>query len=374
MTSNSQQDNKVSSNTRCKPRNNGPDRTKSHTDTPKSGEINKSPSITPGPSGVNRNSLTTPGRAGPPIHNRQQTNHELSHNSIECYNCGKLGHIKPNCPEPLRARHIGAVHAEESPAGQVDNADLDINGNIDDEHPDEDKYCNDEYDNQLGQQTHHNLARIAAVVPIHLVNARKAKIAKEGESLYAHTVKVKTTRPAQSKHDLLMIAGYFLVGGTKSRCLFDSACEGIIMSSEFVHSSRVKLYYTVTTDITVGQQMYTEMFDIANIDYYDVMLGTPFLRRVKANIDFNGLGSIVINGEMIDNDLLVWLALEEAKVYGMSTYKATPQEEKPLALIVEQLSIRMKETSFEMNIVKNDDIVDNNHILMDMEPTPSHSF
>ncbi|KIJ42798.1 hypothetical protein M422DRAFT_170697, partial [Sphaerobolus stellatus SS14] len=124
---------------------------------------------------------------------------------------------------------------------------------------------------------------------------------------------MKTTRPTRSKNNLLTITGYFLVGGTKARCLFDSSCEGIIMSSEFARAtgihmhklpepigmqqafqgSRAKLYYTATTDITIGQRTYTETFDIANIDYYDVMLGTPFLRRVKTNIDFNGLGSIV---------------------------------------------------------------------------------
>ncbi|KIJ25984.1 hypothetical protein M422DRAFT_272996 [Sphaerobolus stellatus SS14] len=133
----------------CKPRNIGPDRTKSCANPPKSGEISKGPSITPGPSGVNRNSLTAPDRTGPPIHNRQRTNHESSHNSSECYNCGKLGHIKPNCPEPLRACCVGAVHVEDSPAGQVDNADLGINDNIDDEHPDEDKYHNVNCNNQL---------------------------------------------------------------------------------------------------------------------------------------------------------------------------------------------------------------------------------
>ncbi|KIJ53762.1 hypothetical protein M422DRAFT_93588, partial [Sphaerobolus stellatus SS14] len=103
------------------------------------------------------------------------------------------------------------------------------------------------------------------------------------------------------------------VGGTKGHCLFDSGCEGIIMSSEFARAtglrmhrlpepigiqqvfqgSRVKLYYTVTTDITIGQRTYPEMFDITNVDYYNIMLGTSFLRQVKANIDFNGLGSIV---------------------------------------------------------------------------------
>ncbi|KIJ38128.1 hypothetical protein M422DRAFT_177090, partial [Sphaerobolus stellatus SS14] len=105
---------------------------------------------------------------------------------------------------------------------------------------------------------------------------------------------MRTTRPIRSKHDLLTITGYFLVGGTKARCLFDSGCEGIIMSSEFAQAtgicmhklpepigiqqafqgSRAKLYYTAATDIIVGQQMYKETFNIANVDYYDIMLGT----------------------------------------------------------------------------------------------------
>ncbi|KIJ52008.1 hypothetical protein M422DRAFT_243584 [Sphaerobolus stellatus SS14] len=126
MTCNSQQDNNILSNARHKPRNNAPDRTRSHIDPPKSGEISKGPSITPGSSEVNKNSSNTPVRAGLPIHNRQQMNHKSSHNSIECYNCGKSGHIKPNCPESLRACHIGAVHVKDAPEEQVDHTDCDI--------------------------------------------------------------------------------------------------------------------------------------------------------------------------------------------------------------------------------------------------------
>ncbi|KIJ26560.1 hypothetical protein M422DRAFT_272384 [Sphaerobolus stellatus SS14] len=148
-TSNSRRDDNVSSNTRRRPRNNDPDRTKSRADPPKSGEINKGPSINLGPSGVNRNSSNAPGGAGPPIINRQQTNHDSSHNSIECYNCGKSGHIKPNRPEPIRARHVEAVHIEDSPTEQVNNTDHDINDPIDDERPSEDEYRNENYDNQL---------------------------------------------------------------------------------------------------------------------------------------------------------------------------------------------------------------------------------
>ncbi|KIJ29943.1 hypothetical protein M422DRAFT_268614 [Sphaerobolus stellatus SS14] len=246
-TSNSRRDDNISSNTRCRPRNNGPDRTKSRADPPKSGEINKGPSINLGPSGVNRNSSNAPGGAGPPIINRQRMNHDSSHNSIECYNCGKSGHIKPNYPEPIRARCIGAVHIEDSPTEQVNNTDHDINDPINDERPTKDEYRNENYDNQLdlsedqrswgskpsefdwsdddqprrvnSVRYSHDMARVAAAVLIGPANARKAKIAKEGEPLYDHMVKIKTTRPTWSKNDLLMITGYFLV-----RCRNGGSC------------------------------------------------------------------------------------------------------------------------------------------------------
>ncbi|KIJ47020.1 hypothetical protein M422DRAFT_249332 [Sphaerobolus stellatus SS14] len=223
MTSTSQWDDGLSSNTRRKPRINGPDRTKYRADPTKSSEINKGPAITPGSSGVNRNSSNTPGGAGPPIINRQQTNHDSSHNSIECYNCGKSGHIKPNCPEPIRARRVGAVHIEDSPTEQVDETDHDINDLIDEECPTEDEYRNENYDNPIdlsedqrswgskpsefdwsdddqpcrinSVRYSHDMARVAPAVPIGPANARKAKIAKEGEPLYDHTVKIRTNRP-----------------------------------------------------------------------------------------------------------------------------------------------------------------------------------
>ncbi|KIJ28415.1 hypothetical protein M422DRAFT_270274 [Sphaerobolus stellatus SS14] len=336
MTSNSRRDDNTSSNTRRRPRNNGPDRTKCRADPPKSGEINKGPSMNIGLAGVNRNSSNASGGAGPPIINRQQMNHDSSHNSIECYNCG-------------------AVHIEDSPTEQVDNADHDINDPIDDERSTEDEYRNEDYDNQLdlSEDQHswgskpskfnwsddnqpcqvnsvrysHDMARVAAAVPIGPANARKAKIAKEGEPLYDYTVKIKTSRPTRSKNDLLMIVGYFLVGATGIR--MHKLLEPIGIQQAF-QGSRAKLYYTATMDITVGQQMYTETFDIAN-----------------ANIDFNGLGSIVINGEMIDNDLSIWLASSEAKIHGMSANKVTIQGEQPLEQIVSPLSKNVKESAFE---------------------------
>ena len=54
-------------------------------------------------------------------------------------------------------------------------------------------------------------------------------------------MKIKHSRPDRPKCDLLMITDYFTIGDTKVRCLFDSRCEGILMSSEFAHMAGLRM-------------------------------------------------------------------------------------------------------------------------------------
>ena len=44
--------------------------------------------------------------------------------------------------------------------------------------------------------------------------------------------------------------------------------------------------------ITFGNQHVEEYFNIANIDYYDVILGTLFLRKLNIVLDFTSPGTI----------------------------------------------------------------------------------
>ncbi|KIJ55676.1 hypothetical protein M422DRAFT_118727, partial [Sphaerobolus stellatus SS14] len=96
------------------------------------------------------------------------------------------------------------------------------------------------------------------------------------------------------------------IGGTKAHCLLDSGCEGIMISSDFMRANKLPKFelekpvilqlacvgskstvqYGLTTKILLDKEKYDEYFDIANVNYYDVILGTPFLRWFEILLDF----------------------------------------------------------------------------------------
>ncbi|KIJ23823.1 hypothetical protein M422DRAFT_275526 [Sphaerobolus stellatus SS14] len=89
-------------------------------------------------------------------------------------------------------------------------------------------------------------------------------------------------------------------------CLLDSGCEGIVISSEFVRANKLPKFelekpiilqlacvgskstvqYGLTTKILLGNEKYDKDFDITNVDYYDIILGTPFLHWFEILLDF----------------------------------------------------------------------------------------
>ena len=56
--------------------------------------------------------------------------------------------------------------------------------------------------------------------------------------------------------------------------------------------SKSMINYGARSSIVFGNRHIEEYFDVANIDYYDVILGTPFLRRLGITLDFTGQGAI----------------------------------------------------------------------------------
>ncbi|KIJ53272.1 hypothetical protein M422DRAFT_155314 [Sphaerobolus stellatus SS14] len=50
--------------------------------------------------------------------------------------------------------------------------------------------------------------------------------------------------------------------------------------------SKSTVQYGLTAKILLGNEKYDEYFDIANVNYYNVILGTPFLHRFEILLDF----------------------------------------------------------------------------------------
>ena len=57
--------------------------------------------------------------------------------------------------------------------------------------------------------------------------------------------------------------------------------------------------YGTHATIKIGHKVVEEYFDITNIEHYDVILGTPFLRKMGIVLDFRSPGMAWIGNEVI---------------------------------------------------------------------------
>ncbi|KAF8581222.1 hypothetical protein K439DRAFT_1311634, partial [Ramaria rubella] len=102
------------------------------------------------------------------------------------------------------------------------------------------------------------------------------------------------------------------IGGVRAHCLLDSGCEGVMLSPDCIHAVGIKTFelecpiglqlacvsskstinYRMHTNIQFGEHNIEECFNIANVDYYNAILGTPFLHKLGISLDFRGEGCI----------------------------------------------------------------------------------
>ena len=127
------------------------------------------------------------------------------------------------------------------------------------------------------------------------------------EPVYNHRARIKErSRPLQKHNDNQSISVFWEIGGVKAHCLIDSGCEGIMISSSFIRAVKIKPFlldkpigiqlaatgsksvinYGTNVTIKYNGKESKEYFDIIDIDYYDAILGTPFLRKHEVMIDF----------------------------------------------------------------------------------------
>ena len=63
--------------------------------------------------------------------------------------------------------------------------------------------------------------------------------------------------------------------------------------------SRSMINYGTHGTIKLGHKVVEEYFDISNVEHYDAILGTPFLRKMGIVLDFRSPGMAQIGNEVI---------------------------------------------------------------------------
>jgi hypothetical protein len=127
------------------------------------------------------------------------------------------------------------------------------------------------------------------------------------EPMYDHRSQPKERpRPPRGHPDTTVYTVYMNVGGTLAHCLLDSGSEGVMIAADYVRATRLPIRrlvkpvtlqlacqgsrsminHGVTTRVEIAGNTSEEYFDVANIDYYDVIIGVPFLRRYQISLDF----------------------------------------------------------------------------------------
>ena len=71
--------------------------------------------------------------------------------------------------------------------------------------------------------------------------------------------------------------------------------------------------YGTHATIKIGRKVVEECFDIANVEHYDAILGTPFLRKMGIVLDFRSPGMAWIGNEVIPTRKVSFNELKDTK-------------------------------------------------------------
>ncbi|KAG9090447.1 hypothetical protein FS749_000528 [Ceratobasidium sp. UAMH 11750] len=268
---------------------------------------------------------------------------------LTCYRCGKKGHIAPNCPakSTVSAKAVEPIIEPEGEESSIEDAvnvamayasssesEEELTSEEDNpRHPLAEYSGSDDEDsiwNQFNAEYGTLSARAVRIVPLEdEVDARAASTSKkqlvEPEPVSTPVVQKrgapsKGAQPNRIEENQKPITGYFKVGTTLAYVLFDSGSCIDMISPTFVRvanimpialekpiglqltlkGSRGKCNFGVNTDLEIGPVKGTHYFDVVNIEKYDIIIGTPFMRQFGVSIDFS-LDALNIKGTRVPN-------------------------------------------------------------------------
>ncbi|KAF5366917.1 hypothetical protein D9615_010716 [Tricholomella constricta] len=247
---------------------------------------------------------------------------------VICYKCGKKGHYSRECkqkPYPVRAQIRAARTAVDE---EDDDSDMDQENEADDEsghtsaneadNPPESLVDSDSdelievevYDNDYYSRDSETEV-LRAITELPLDETRQIKMRK----VHLRASKVAKARPVHKRDDKECLATYVNVGGHDAWTLWDSGSTTTGVTPAFSQVAGLRVYpldAPITLQLgTIGSRSTVnfgsdalvkthgseEMLyvNIANFDRYDMIIGTPFMRKHGVILDF-ATNTVVVNG------------------------------------------------------------------------------
>jgi len=268
-----------------------------------------------------------------------------------CFNCGRPGHFSKDCPDPPKAKGYAARLEEDDetvPEDVPDTAEHGPPGSQDDEldfsdEPDiapeddagrlEDQYSSGNEDrlypfsDEEGSILRASAMRVTPLTADDEVHAHVARASKPEASkpkvIESNRARYKVgpgPQPNRDKRLQRCVEVSVPVNGLVARVLLDGGSNTNMLSPEFatvakipavelqeqmtlqlaVTGSRSKINYGAWAQVELGPMKPKVYFDIANIDGYDVILGTPFMWEHSVSPIFQEDGWVMKDGRRLD--------------------------------------------------------------------------
>lgn len=257
--------------------------------------------------------------------------------NVTCYACNGKGHYSNDiiCPEYGKPRkempQLRAARAEEPLDTKdkhhtgSDNEDRWDGNDYESQGSDPDESSEDNSDHTL-RTIHQRAMRIAESddeddeEDVVYLRAARAKAQVTPENPQRISIRNKQDRPNRSKESQACLATWVTINGLDAFTLFDSGSSTDSISPDFARVSNLKAFtlanqvplqlgcvgsratinFGCTPNMELGQTKVDKYyFDVVNIDRYDCVLGTVFMRKHQVQLDF-AANAIIIDGQRIE--------------------------------------------------------------------------